>query len=412
MTSPLPPAMSAGRVVDPLDDTNGFNFHDFDALQLSVPVETTKYDFVEKFLTRVMNLKRPNDILLFGESNLKLSKKRPKCVEILPQVAVPPDLWLEPQIAIQYIKIKNAVLKEVNQHLRQCLDALRDGESPPFDESVLLVLESRIKESNFLDFARSDSETEFRFSSLNEEDEEESPSTEEESLMIEKKATPLPDRPISRSRTTSGSFSHNMGRLSSFSRDIKSSTRKFSFLSHQNTKHNTDDQIKCYTPPQTPPQSLPIIPTPSLSSSTSQRDVSHSSLLSKSKLYKKIKKRRELAALVSTTATSVASMNSGTSMKRKSNANEYQEKKTTTPFTTTQQYDNQKDKYEYYCQLGELAKCTGELIKHLNQTSYKHELVLLMDFIKAVVFKFILIDVSHMIIDYGHIRMYGPQTLQ
>lgn len=326
---------------------------------------------------------------------------------------MPSDLWLQPQICIPSISLKISVLKEVNTLLRESLEAIQTGELPPFNEASITLLERQIKTSNLLEFPRLDSEAEMRFDSLNEADEDQT-SLEEESPVSEKRHTPILDlRSFSLSSNASSLKSSNRTRMSSFSRDLKTSTRKFSFLALPNSKIGPpDDESRMHTPPQTPPLTLPISATTS-GLNSSLRDSSHSlanGLLAKSRLYSKIKKRRELAALATSSTTSTAVATPTTPSMRRASAPELPDaRRGSSQISLSRQFDSQKDKHEYYCLLRSLATYTREILKFLNQRNPKSSLVQLMEFIKTIVFKFVIIDVTHMIIDYGHLRVLEPQ---
>lgn len=404
--------MSAGRTVDSVDDGT-ILFSDFDSLGISVPLETTKYAFIEMFLSRALNLKNVGDILEPPEASQPQTKKKTKNVEILPQIAVPPDLWLQSQLCIVSIKMKIDILKEVNALLDEALETIQNGELPPLRETSINLLQQQIKAGNFLEFPRSDSEAELRFDSLNEIDEDQT-SLEEESPISEKRHTPVLDlRSFSLSSNASSLKSSSRIRMSSFSRDLKSSTRKFSFLALPNSKIGPpDEENKIHTPPQTPPVTLPVSNAPG-GLGSSLRDSSYSlanGLLAKSRLYSKIKKRRELATLITSASTNPAIASPTTLSMRRSSAPELPDtRRGSSQISVSRQYGSPKDKHEYYCQLRNLAARTREMIKFLNQRNQNSSLVQLMEFIKTLVFKFVIIDVSHMIIEYGHLQVLDPQ---
>lgn len=412
MTSPLPPAMSAGRNVDPVEDRNNILFNDFDSLGISVPLETTRYAFIGMFLNRALNLKNVNDILEPSASPLNANETA-KCIEILPQIAVPPDLWLQPQIHIPFVKLKVSILKEVNTLLQESLDASQSGTSPPFNEASITLLERQIISSNLLEFLKQDTETEMRFDSLNEADEDQNSLEGSSPVLGMRNSLVLELRSFSLLSSNSDLKSGNRTRLSSFSRDLKTSTKKFSFLALPNSKIGPpNEEYKIKTPPQTPPLTSPISNAPGVVG-LSRRDSSHSlanGLFAKSRLYGKIKKKRELAALLTSSTTSPAIASPSMSSQRRSSAPDlYVARRGSSQISLTRQCDNQKDKHEYYCQLQKLAAKTGETLKFLNQRSPNASLLHLMEFIKASVFKFVIIDISHMIVIYGHLRVLEPR---
>lgn len=79
-----------------------------------------KYAFMSMLLLRVLNLEDEQTIVLGTALEMaKLAQKSPP--EILPQIAVPPTLWLQEDVVLHELKIKVALLREINGMLQKFL---------------------------------------------------------------------------------------------------------------------------------------------------------------------------------------------------------------------------------------------------------------------------------------------------
>lgn len=387
-----------------------FIFDKFLSLQVSVPLESTKYAFIGMLLERMLNLKDEGVILDGNAQKRETNGKKQKPVEILPQVAVPSNLWLQNEIGVKNVKVKNTLLKEINTMLLQYVDVLKTNDRFLIDETTLIYYEKIVTAYNFLEFARHEQ----RFDPLIEDEEDEHEYAE---LVASGRtrlvhATELPINPIS---TTSSrpvsTASRSLNRISTLSREFLHLKRKRSFLGTSQSTEQTDEELKApISQPSTPQQRvLPVL----LSAPQFYKDPFALSLangiLSKSRIYNKMIKKRELYSLASSTfsaPTSISSVNSNASLRRKSNPYELNDKlqQTLLPLSAVQRIENQKDKHEYYIQARGLAANTNALVGYLGKPGSRAMLIRLMEFIKNSVFKFIIIDISLMIIDYGHLK--------
>lgn len=372
------------------------NLDDFQSLLITLPMESTKYSFIGMFLARVLNLKDESLMMDFNTTFKPPANKRP--VEVLPHIAVPFDLWLNQDVTIQHVKLKNAVLKEVNSMLQSYAEMLKTKKLFLLDEHTLLSLEKRINDYRLLDFVKQ--ELELRFDSLREDDEYEH---EDVGTMASlKRSTVLELIMLQRPVSTASSIN----RISTFSRDLMVGKRKFSFLGqhHSPTLPVVDDARRASLLPTTPVQTLPVLQ--QLPQFGMTKDGLPHSFLSKSKFYNKIKKRRELYSLIASTPTSISSGASNPSRRKSSTYDPHDSSgnnfKSVIQVTHLQRIENQRDKQEYYYQAKLLDLKTHFFLGYIGRSGSRANLLRIMEFIKNYVFKFIVVDIAHMIIDYGH----------
>lgn len=401
-----------------MESTDDYDLDKFLSLLVSVPIESTKYAFIGMFLKRILNLKDESVILDANAYERKpdSSRKKRKPVEILPQIAVPPKLWLQHDIVVKNMKIKSSLLKEINSMLLEHVELLRSNAMFLIDETSLSYYEKILVAYNFLEFGRNHN----RFDPLREDDEFEDDDGSSMLSLTRARSLFFPDlnnapfNPASYSRPPSIGSHKSVNRISTLSRDFLSSKRKQSILGHlAPALQNSDDERRRLVSQTSMNGQLKS--QPNLNSSGQFQDEKlkdHSitnSILSKSKIYNRIKKRRELYSLVSSalsTPISVTSVNSSPSFRRTSGVydGEGRSHHLYSPLSASQRIENQKDKHEYYVQVRRLAENTNALVGHLGQPGSRAMFIRLMEFIKNSVFKFIIIDVSLMIIEFGHLK--------
>lgn len=371
---------------------------DFRKLLLSVPLESTKYSFMSTFLDGVLNLTNENDILNPAEL---YASPQDRVFEIIPQIAVPPDLWTKNGITIKSIKIKKVLLKNVNALLYQFLEALNNEELFLVEEQAILDFEKQVDDFKLLEFQEEEEEQESRFGSLKEDQEDYDDDIPSPNLNLP--VTNSSDVMSSSSTAVSNSIKSSH-RLSSFSRELMSGRRRKSQLNLNNPKinipaENGKEKPQFYSPPQSPVLQAPV--TPTLAPKGSQLN----SLLSKSKIYKQIQKRRELGALIN-------SSNSLTSSNPQRHTSASLDQQESFSFTNrrvsqnaaSQKAENQRDKYEYYVQARALADIITLLVGFIGKSGSRANLKRVMEFIKSSIFKFIVVDIAHMIIQRGNFK--------
>lgn len=378
-------------------DNDAFNFDDFLSLHISVSLDSTKYAFITMFLARVLNLKDENAILN-DDSPFQPSKPDPElAMEVVPQVIVPELLWLCPSVLISNAKIKIAVLENANALLGLCVEALQLNELFLLDEAAVAYCEHQINSHRLLEYNPRDSEPNGVTANG------EVPSTNDV-LPKNTKTTPnqqyetlsLFSRPVS----TASSRSINLSRILTFSKEFIHSKKKFSFHGHNQSPIMPVAEESSQTAPSTPPPALPQLASPPVLSS---RD-SYSSLLSKSRIYNKIK-RRGLQALVSTDTPpqTTASISPTTMLKSPAESRPGL-------FLVSRIHlaDVRKDKKNYYTQVRLLSAHTLELSKFLGRLGSRANLVRLMEFVKNYIFKMIIVDFALMTLQYCRFRAHAP----
>lgn len=378
-------------------DDSGVNLDEFQGLLLSVPIESTKYSFISMFIGRVLNLANDLDIL-DPAAVLRVAGKPP--VEILPQIAVPSDLWLRGDVAIRAAKVKTAILKDVNLMLQQYLDALQSESFFLIDDDNIRMFEKRIADYNFLDFTLPQLHPNFEPFSEHEELELENGETPKDPLRPESELL-FPSKPASAPAPN---------RLSAISRDIMGK-RKLSFLGHYpqskpgsqpagSPMSPTDDDKSASSP------ILPLAPAfNKFPASSSPKSSPVNGLLFKSKIYNKIKKRRELYSLAYSSTTSLSSANSKSSHRHKSLPYDSPDmnfpSKHTPQASHAQRIENQRDKHEYYLQARAFAENINKLVAFIGKSGSRANLMRILEFVKDSVFKFMVVDVCHMTLARG-----------
>lgn len=399
--------MVAGRKL-PLPEPDTFRLEDFKSLHLSVPLESTKYAFISMFLRRVLNLRSHMLIQETADLKAQISSRAKHPVEILPQVTVPSDLWLVHDIVIRNISVKTTILHEVNTLLLLYVDSLQTNELFLIDEFLLLSLEKRINDQNLGDF-NNKQDPEPYFNSLNEEEEYEENADEDESVFLRRTVTGVSDLILSRATSLplSTTSSKNGNRLSNFSRELVANKRKFSFLSLPPLPVATEEKqlLQSTKPVQTLPELNALTQlSPGQKDTFSAHSIANG-LLSKSRIYNKMKKRRELANLVASAPNSITSASSDPLSRGKSNPHELDAKisfNTAFQLSAAHRAENQRRKHEYYLQTKILGELTQILVGFFGKSGLRANLIRLMEFIKDSVFKFILVDICHMLVEYGH----------
>ncbi|PSK35341.1 hypothetical protein C7M61_004586 [Candidozyma pseudohaemuli] len=348
-----------------------------------------KYAFMLMLLLRVLNL--DDELEITKLSGLKQSLKGSEAQEILPQITVPPTLWLEDHVALTELKIKVALLKEINGMLYKNVQTLQLDEIFLLDDTTLLYYEKLLNAYDFLKFNR----TVPLFEAFREDDEYED--YDDVSMypeMLRRTSASDLARPGSSARlVSSGSYK---SRMSTLSRDF----RKLSFLGlngHEEKEEQPPLPILPMSAPQRSFLSSAALPHP-------HRD-QFNTLLLKLKFYNKLRRRDSGASYSSalSTPTSMTSNTSNSSIRRKS-SQAFPDKPPKERLSEAQKQENQRSKLEYYVQVRELAENTQVLVNYLGKPGSRASLVRLMDFVKNNVFRLVLIDISAMIVDYAHLK--------
>lgn len=445
----------------------------FQQLSLNIPPpDTKKFNFICLFFNHILNLKDPTIILEKEKDILKFNKlckietdEEQQPVEILKNLVFPPDIWIRDEIKVKDIKIKSTMLNEVNEMIETELKDVNDQST--FEEITLNYYAKLLVAYKFYDIPiRVSHPTPYLAHNrvLEEEEEDGNRSPDFDFGFLEK--------PVYRT-------SSNQSSGSSKSKDRRSSTgsnlSKKRFLSFLGGSTSTSSPESSTQPPSIPQSNMsnspppqlqyPILPPPQTSQQQQQqqqqqqlvqqqqRHSQHSasssspkqqhtplattsssptlpqegtfnSILSKSKLYGRIKKHRESQASmnsnmslqslgsnnrnsVSTNATTtsvgsrrrsnyaVSSTSLGASTSLLSSASTIHDE------TIEQRVENLKDKYEYYIQILRLFKNSEKILRVLvNSHNINNKLLKFIEFIKKRLLKFIMIDIMSMMLTY------------
>ncbi|OBA21706.1 hypothetical protein METBIDRAFT_12182 [Metschnikowia bicuspidata var. bicuspidata NRRL YB-4993] len=375
------------------------DFELFQTHQISVPLERTKYLFMSMFLSRALNLKDESSIL--DPASYK-AKTHVSLVEILPHIAIPSDLWLLSEIGIPHLKVKVALLKDINAMLARVLDSLNNGEYFMLDDHLLRSFETRVAEYRMTELSPDFTAVQSEEPQI--EDTSELDHVSELSLSIKDYPADTDTMSVSSASTRTGSMSKNSNRMSTFSRDLLLGKRKLSIFGlNQHLKPvllppNEDRvsgnpgrtlQISPETPPSEPSNTHQFV---------TQKSSQMNGLLLKSKFYNKLVKRRDLevADPASLSASSTPSYLSLVGAPGQGDTDGYSSRRFLV--STTQRIENQKDKYHFYSQTKTLGENIEALVAGFGRRGSQANLVTLMEFIKNHVFKFVVADICHMII--------------
>lgn len=293
------------------------------------PLEPSK-NTIDHFFARVLNV------------NEGQPKTAPQ--ELMPNVTVPPMLWLDPLSSIDNARLKISFLKEINEMLAKAVSSLKSGETPEIKESTLIHYRKLMAAYNMLDFSNEKSES---FDDFYDDSQSLRTATSESSYK-EKRVVSLHAEPLEKPQSTrpNSTGSHGLTRLSSFSRELMHSQKqKLSFVGNMVSRQP-------------------------LRSSVSEDDDKSSMKL---RIYSMIK-RRELYTL--------SSVSVGLTMRQDSRG------------SATLKVERQRDKLEYYQQLQQLSGVVREL-------SMLGGVELLFEFLTTSVFRFIVVDVCHLLVDHG-----------
>lgn len=457
----------------------------FQLLSLSIPAETTKYTFIRLFLTRVLNLKDeslitqprdkahlrqlgaldapPSNITHSSHQHLKHGKRR-GTPEVLPGIALAPDLWLRDEVTIKDIKIKVALLNEITTMIGSELDAAeKTGKNDVIiNEATLAYYQKLLVAYKFLEVPKRESFNSYY--ALNNMDlslREEEEDAEEADDINADDCKQIARTTSNQSSTASQKTFHSFGNPFTSNVPSPGSTPAQTYSTLLSSSAN-------------PPQASPVahvsnnkrisaltaskkrfltllghngssdagpleklngatsLPSP-ISEDDGKKQQALNNLLAKSRIYSKIRKHRELASSMSSnisnpsnlsysnrnSVNTTASTNSTSSRRRISStlaspdtsdsrisAHVLANASGFPSLSILQINENKRTKLEYYNLLGKLSHLATRMLAIISERGGDHNLMKVMDFIKNYVFKFIIIDVSQMIIDYGYFKAH------
>lgn len=383
----------------------------FQRLTLANPPDYNKYSVIVNFLLTVLNL---NSSVLNGTNDIDEFNFGSK-QELLPNIAFPPDTWLRDSIVIKDCKIKSSILGGIITWLSQEVE--NDQE---LDEARLSHFETLLIAYNIYEVPNKSSNESIYpppTVSLNEEDE-----NDEETLADSYKSDKSSDQQSLQASSiyTRTSLPSQLKRMSSFSREIISSRKRLStLLGHDNSDGTLSAALGV---------SFGAKISPRHSRSQWQVDMAEHnkqaliSLVSKTKIYSKLSKKRESSSSNNSrnsvqtqsnrssvlTNNLVATRSSSSSFGRTlalPSTDSINESRLPGQFqisTADQKKENRKLKFDYYAQLYKFLQITDLILKNLqgDRADYNKSIRLL-EFIKKKIFKFVVIDVSQMVLDYA-----------
>lgn len=386
---------------DPLDNDaliNETRSLEFEMLTLQLSIESGRYSFMSMFMQKILNVNKDAQILVH-DTPTSIRYKPP--FEILPLVSLPYDLWLNNDVSIADASEKIALLTDVNSLLQGCLADLSKDELVLVDDEILARLEKTAMVYFVLAVPGLQSES----------DPEQSPaispcctyrqlSNDLEEVLASSQTAKLYPTLKSEPQTPLQHPSNGMSRMPSFHRESAKTKRKHSFLAHLSLSPGPlyfDSVSQNYLP------SIQAQLSPT-AAATSPTRTNNPSFFSKSKLYTKMKKRRELLVLalsVSTNGTTGAS-----SIRRASaildissifDINE--------AIINERHLEIQTHKHAYYVQVRMLRESVSQLLGYLKLPGVLACVIKLLDFVKAYIFKVIMVDICQMLVNYGHAKV-------
>lgn len=367
---------------------------EFEILALQLSLESGRYSFMTMFIQRILNVSKDAQILSLEASSL-VKHKAP--FEILPQVYLPHDLWLNRDVNIPNATDKISLLRDANVLLQSYISVLQADELFLVDDRKLTEFEQRASPYCFIDLSEPKPSkralTPVESSNLTDDPEQK----DAQLSLAAQKTRHLqglePQTPHSLNSTA-------INRMPSFQREYNKPKRKHSFLGHISLSPGPQyfDSIS-----QTSPSPL-LSPLSSNVTVLSPTRPPSQSFFSKSKLYSKMKKRRELQTLVLSTSTSGTT--GMASARPESTVSDYSSVFDINEAIMVERYiENQKQKHAYYVQVRVVRESVKQLVNYLRRPGILASLIKLLDFVKTYVFKIIVVDVCRMVLNYGHAKV-------
>lgn len=405
----------------------------FQRLSMAIPMDYNTYSVIVNFLLTVLNLN--SAILNNNDNSVNINDDEfnfgNRQVELLPNIAFPRDTWLRDSIVIRDCKLKSSILLEILTWLAQEVENNAD-----LDEVSLNHFEKLLIAYNIYDMPDRSSNGSIyspRDVSMNEEDEndQETIANSHYSNSTKNHRNNSDNKSLQASSIYTRSSQHSQPkRMSSFSREIISSRKRLSsLLGHINSEGSVNAVMSAsMTANISPPHSRPQSP---VNSNNDNQIQATNLLLAKSKIYGKFTKRRESVSSTNSrnsvqtnsnrssvqTNNLLLRNNSSSSLRKRTLAladtiNESRQHTTLQLISTTDdKRENRRSKFEYYGELYKFLQITDVILKNLqmNQGDYNKSIRLL-EFLQKKIFKFVVIDVCQMVLDYAALRAYGKEN--
>lgn len=406
----------------------------FESLQLSIPIDVSQFDYIKEFLVNFLNLEDPTKILQSDDVNGKFYNVE-ITKEILPGITLPNDIWLRSNINIKDIKVKISILTEINSMIEKELEKTDEI----LDDTVLLYYKKLLMAYKFYETPKRNSLRHYSIDSLKEEEEEET----DEYTVDENKSL---NRTVSNQSSTTSLRTHHSYFSHSSNNNVSSHSNQSNNFNYNNLnsssgKRNSSSRENILSRKrfsslmgnqQQPPSQItsPISGTFNLQNNGQVFNLeyeeeepeednrkSFNSILSKSKIYSRMMKNRELSSSMNSNSSNrnsistTATTNSNNSkMKRNSINEEKHHSNQSLPlfvnYSLNQRQEIQKNKFEYFIQVKQLLLWINKIISHLSVDARNNKLFKLMDFIKRFIFKFIVLDASELVTNYGDVEAY------
>lgn len=379
-----PLSYGAGNLVDESKSL------EFEMLSLQLSIESSRYSFMTMFIRKILNVAK--DSYIIAPNAIELAKYKPP-FEIISHVFVPHDLWLNHDVSIPNASHKVTLLREANAILQGHLALLVKEEPFLVDDKKLQEFEQRT----------------FQFCFIHTPDEPktalepiESPIQLENDLQ-EDIISQLPNLKVRLSANLESQIqlprkSRIVKHMPSFQRDPTKGKRKNSLLINTSISPGAlflDTASQSSPSPLQSPHSPNLVPSPTRSGSN---------FFTKSKLYNKMKSRRELQALALSTSTS--GTNGMTTQRPELGSSEFSSIFDIDEAILSERYiENQRLKHAYYVQVRQVRGLLKLLLGYLKRPDILTSLIKLLDFVKKCVFKIILVDVCYMVVNYGHAKV-------
>lgn len=367
---------------------------EFEILALQLSLESGRYSFMTMFIQRILNVSKDAQILS-PEAASSVKQKAP--FEILPQIYLPHDLWLNRDVNIPNATEKIALLRDANNMLQSYISVLQADKLFLVDDRKLSEYEVRALAYCSIDLTEpkplQKSLTPVECSDLIEELESEDAQSSMTLQKVRHRQGLEPQTPHSLTPSA-------INRMPSFQRDFNKPKRKHSFLGHISLSPGPQyfDSISQASPS---PLLSPLSPNAGILSPT--RPPSQN-FFSKSKLYSKMKKRRELQTLVLSTSTSGTT--GMASARPESTVSDYSSVFDVNEALMMERFiENQKQKHAYYVQVRLVRESVKQLVNYLRRPGILASLIKLLDFVKTYVFKLIVVDICRMVLNYGHAKV-------
>lgn len=371
---------------------------EFEILALQLSLESGRYSFMTMFMQKILNLSKDSQIVARNSQAVTNSRV---AFEILPLVFLPHDLWLSYEVSIPDAMHKVALLQEANTVLQAYLGVLANEELLLVDDKKLQLMELIAQQYCLMEDVTAPAtpsappRSPLQQITTTQEDLQ-SPLSKQNSQTSRPSSYQEPLTPLSRNSTL-------VSRMPSFQRELPKVKRKHSFLGHISL---SPGPAYFETISQTSPSSLlsPLSPESAFQSPTRPP---MTNIFSKSKLYSRMKRRRELQALIMSSSTTAS--NGGTSgapsVRPESTISDHSGYELDKAVLLERYIENQKQKHAYYVQIRNIRESVKSLLVYLKRPGILASMIKLLEFVKGFIFKMILVDVCRMLIDYGHAKV-------